>query len=327
MDFAQFCTPRTGHQIGSRRKRLRLVLWVSWSVCSWPLLSISPTWAAQGDRAVTNRTPAKKTFRIVLDPGHGGTDQGTVFQKDGIRLAEKDVTLALAQEAARQLRNKGFEVELTRITDHEIPLNARTAVANRIKADLFISIHMNSHSGGESLEAQGIESFILNNATDATSKRLAHFENAGMSTQAAGANGAPPSEVGLILKDLTLDGNLSESKRLACALQYHLVSVTQPLPELHLKGSLASAGLGRYKPLPQRNRGVKQALFYVLLGADMPSVLVEAGFLTHPTDRAMVTSPHGQRAIGAAIVRAIEQFKRDQNTPSALAELSRCKVH
>ena len=255
---------------------------------------------------------AHATYKIVLDPGHGGTDQGTIFQKGAVRVTEKAVTLQLATETARQLRNKGYQVTLTHSRDQDLSLPARTHLANSIPADLFISIHMNSleNQGGA---AEGIETYILNNATDATSKRLAYFENAGHSTVKAQAPNEEPNDVALILKDLTLDGNLSESKRLACAIQNSLVSVTTP-----------TLGTPNFV---QRNRGVKQALFYVLLGADMPSVLVEAGFLTSYRDRTLVTSPHGQRAIGAAIVRAVEQFRKTKNTSAALSELSRCKVH
>jgi len=151
--------------------------------------------------------------------------------------------------------------------------------------------------------AEGIETFILNNATDATSKRLAHLENAGLSIHPAAIKDQP--DVGLILKDLRLDGNLHESKRLACAVQSQLMAVTRT----------------------HRNRGVKQALFHVLLGADMPSVLVEAGFLTSANDRKRVLSPHGRRAMGAAITRAVEQYRQAKFDSKLLAQLSRCKVN
>ena len=260
---------------------------------------------------------ASPGYRIVIDPGHGGTDQGTVFQKGAVRVTEKEVTLKLATETARQLRNKGFLVTLTHTRDQDLSLPARTHLANSIPADLFISIHMNSLENPGNA-AEGIETYILNNATDATSKRLAYFENAGHSVVKPMPGNSPgntdePNDVALILKDLTLDANLSESKCLACAIQNSQVSVTTP-------------ALGNPNPI-QRNRGVKQALFYVLLGADMPSILVEAGFLTSYRDRTLVTSLHGQRAVGAAIVRAVEQFRRTKNTPEAQSELSRCKVH
>src|SRR4051812_19370124 len=93
-------------------------------------------------------TAHAKVLRVVIDPGHGGTDEGTVFTHGRIRIAEKDVTLVLAREAARQLRARGHQVTLTRDADKEVALNARTALANRLQADVFISIHMNSTHDG-----------------------------------------------------------------------------------------------------------------------------------------------------------------------------------
>ena len=230
-------------------------------------------------------------FLVVLDPGHGGADFGTVYTRPDptrFHVAEKNVTLALALQTARQLRAHGIKVILTRESDQDVPLSTRTAIANKVKADLFISIHMNAGA------AEGVETYILNNTTDATSRRLAQIEN----------TNAQQSDVDLIIKDLRLDANLPESKRLACAVQENLVSA-----------------------MKKKNRGVKQALFYVLLGADMPSALLEAGFLSDARDRAFVLSEVGQRSISMAIARAVEQFRKLSGTPAAAAVLSRCQVH
>jgi N-acetylmuramoyl-L-alanine amidase len=183
---------------------------------------------------------------------------------------------------------------------------------------------MNSTATPMVSDAEGVETYILNNASDASSRRLAHLENSvlGRATDAGIGGAAPPTDVALILKDLRLDANLSESKRLACALQRNLVEHTAPavagrspgFPRSHARTSI-------------RNRGVKQALFHVLLGADMPSVNVEAGFLTSPRDRELVLSPAGRRSIARAITRSVEQFRGQKNTQRALLELSRCKVN
>jgi N-acetylmuramoyl-L-alanine amidase len=250
-----------------------------------------------------------ENFTVVLDPGHGGTDLGAVHRdpkKNKVTFTEKEATLALARETKRLLEQKGYPVLLTRDLDADIALNARTAIANRAKAGIFISIHMNSlpaPKGGKSLKgAEGVETYILNTTNDQSSKRLAELENKGLDpTQ--GSMHTSQTEVNLILKDMTLDANLSESKRLACSLQSHLTKVTG-----------------------QKARGVKQALFVVLLGADMPSALVEAGFVTSERDRKLVGSAHGPRAMGAAIVRAIEQFRLNQGTAQARQELSTCLV-
>lgn len=245
-----------------------------------------------------------KDFKIVVDPGHGGSDYGAIYKENGkIVFSEKDATLRIAKELERQLTNKGYPINLTRSQDAIIAHNARTAIANHEKAKLFISIHMNSlPPDNKGPVAEGIETYILNNTTDQTSKRLAELENKGLDPN-KGSDMTSQTEVNLILKDLVIDGNLSESKRVACALQNHMISVTG-----------------------QKNRGVKQAMFMVLLGADMPSTLIEAGFVTSAKDRKLIGSDHGVRAIAAAMVRAIEQFRLQKNTPAARQALAKCQV-
>ena len=260
----------------------------------------------------------RRPLHIVLDPGHGGDDEGTVFHGRSMEIAEKDITLSLAYAASKQLRGQGYQVTLTREADHEVPLASRTALANRLKADLFISIHMNSAQNSpkypKSLTEsppsapQGVETYILNHASNAASKRLAHLENSVILSGAPGPTEDP--NVDLILKDLRLDASFSESKKLACLIQENLA-----LP-------LSAAGGSQ-----NTNRGVKQALFHVLLGADMPSVLVEAGFLSHPKDRARVLSPQGQIGIGRAIATAVERFFIGRENPKSREDLSKCKIH
>lgn len=254
--------------------------------------------------SVPAAAPPAGQFTVVLDPGHGGSDTGAVHTETTkwgkTVFTEKAAVLGLALEAKRQLEKKGYPVLLTRDRDADIALNARTAIANRAKAKVFVSIHMNSVPGNG--KAEGIETYLLNSTSDRTSKRLAELENKGLDpTQGSKLTGE--TEVNLILKDMTIDGNVSESKRLACALESHLTSVTQ-----------------------QRTRGVKQAMFVVLLGADMPTSLVEAGFVTSARDRKLIASEHGVRAMAAAMVRALEQFRLRQGTPAARQDLSRCLV-
>jgi N-acetylmuramoyl-L-alanine amidase len=236
-----------------------------------------------------------RKFHVVLDPGHGGSDHGASFRSRTKTLREKDLTLALAREAARALRHRGIEVTLTRTQDQELPLPVRTQFANRLSADAFISIHLNSTHSGEPSGAEGIETYILNNTTEASSRRLAQLENSVLGNQLEVVE-SDQTDVALILKDLQLDGNLAESKRLACLLQGQLVQSTNALA---------------------RNRGVKQALFHVLLGADMPSALIEAGFLTSARDRALIATARGQRVLGLAIARAVEAFRHARGQPLA----------
>jgi N-acetylmuramoyl-L-alanine amidase len=285
-------------------RRLRSALGAA-SLAAFVALAPSPA------RAVTGHI-AKRPFRIVIDPGHGGSDHGAIYRAPGSRrsVAEKTVTLALARQAAKQLRAQGYSVILTRDSDRDVGLPARTALANKLGADVFMSIHMNSDVQGGGA-AEGIETYILNNATDATSRRLAQLENSVLEPEETGS--PEQNDVALILKDLRLDANLSESKRLACAIQSQLSSAEPLKRGAPRKGN--------------RNRGVKQALFYVLLGADMPSVLVEAGFLNNARDRAVVLSPEGQKAISLSIARAIDQYRQGRESAVAAITLNKCKVN
>lgn len=260
-------------------------------------LAASSAWAAK----------PKHPFKVVIDPGHGGNDHGTTQLIGDAEVTEKQLTLALAQETARILRAKGVITILTRTDDKDVALGARTALANRLKADVFLSIHMNSIDTPMVTGAEGIETYILNNTSDATSKRLAHLENSVLSPEVRAAAESPEQlDVALILRDLRLDANLSESKRLACIVQDHLI------------------GTAKAKP---RNRGVRQALFHVLLGAEMPSILVETGFLSNPRDRETMQSPKGRHALGVALAHAIMSFRDTRGTGQAQLTLSRCKVH
>jgi N-acetylmuramoyl-L-alanine amidase len=259
------------------------------------------------------RTPAPggagKTFHVVVDPGHGGIDHGTVFKDDTHVVTEKDVTLLLAQDFVRELRAAGLTATLTRDEDKDIALPDRTAMANRLEADLFISIHMNSQPVGHK-NFGGVETYILNNSTNESSIRLADLENKVLKDSAATSSksaAAAKSDVALIVKDLILDGNLKTSKLAACQLQDALVHVVQS-PD-------------------KKNRGVKQGLFYVLLGADMPSVLVEAGFLDHPTDRALALSANGRKKMATAMTQAVLKFRKLRGTPASGKILTRCKIN
>jgi N-acetylmuramoyl-L-alanine amidase len=226
------------------------------------------------------------------------------------------MTLRLAIDAARELRSRGYEVVLTRTSDYEVSLAKRTALANRIGANLFISIHMNSTPNPHDSDAEGVETYILNNETDASSRRLAKLENTVLTSE---ERASPElTDVSLILKDLRLDANLGRSKRLACAIQSSLIRAT----------SRALPGTPHFQ---HRNRGVKQALFHVLLGANMPSVLVEAGFLTSEHDRSFVTNLQGRKRIGLAIAQAIDHYRDSLHAlmhgATALSHVSTCKVN
>ncbi len=226
---------------------------------------------------------------VVIDPGHGGADTGAVYEGGKTKLTEKHFTLLLARDLARELIIRGHNVILTRNDDRDLLLSDRTALANKVKADIFISIHLNSSE--EKIKTGGIETFILNHATDETSRRLADLENAVLKDSQANSDSGS-SNVSLIMKDLILDANLTPSRDLACSVQSRI------------RGKI-------------NDRGVKQALFYVLLGADMPSILIESGFMNSKQDRDRILFTRPRMAMAADIAAAVDDFrlKKPGGTP------------
>lgn len=199
---------------------------------------------------------------IVIDPGHGGKDPGCIL-RNGTK--EKDIVLEMARNLASRIRKEvGCEVILTRTTDVFIPLERRTAIANMHKADLFISLHINAH---RDRRISGLETYFLNMATDERAVMVAARENATSEKNI--------SDLQTILNDLMLNTKIHESSRLAHEIQ---------------SGMLSSVKVG-YRRV--RDLGVKQAPFYVLIGAEMPAVLIEAGFLTNRTEyRRLLTNKY-----------------------------------
>jgi N-acetylmuramoyl-L-alanine amidase len=220
--------------------------------------------------------------RIVLDPGHGGTDPGARGY-----AVEKDVTLAITRRVAGLLRERlGAEVILTRTGDTTLPLAARTARANAEGADLFLSIHANA---SESRRLRGIETYYLNNTNDRAAIRLARIENgAPIPARARGR-----TDLRYILSSLVQGGKMEESIALAEAVQAGLV------------GRLRS----RYDEVA--DLGVKQGPFYVLVGAHMPCALVETSFLSHPTEGRRLAARAYQQAVAEGIARGVSRFLDD----------------
>ncbi len=216
--------------------------------------------------------------KIVLDPGHGGKDPGAI----GVGgIAEKDIVLAVAKKLERKLKQEmGVEVVLTRRDDRFIPLEDRTAIANAEGADLFVSLHMNASPNGE---AKGLETYYLDNTNDEGSLRLAAREN---STSRRNV-----SDLQFILSDMTQNMKLEDSITLAHHLQHSLVDGM-------------STRLAEVKDL-----GVKKALFYVLVGARMPSVLVEMFFITNKTEGRAMSEESYQNAVVDALYDGILKYK------------------
>ena len=228
----------------------------------------------------TGRHPSLPGLRpkIVLDPGHGGRDPGA----RGFAV-EKDVTLSIARRLATLLRDRlKAEVILTRSDDATLPLAARTARANGEAADLFLSIHANASPSGRQ---HGVETYYLNNTNDHATMRLAAMENGlDLLTPARGA------DLRYILSDLVQVGKMEESIALATALQRGVVD--------HLREDYAGVS----------DLGVKQGPFYVLVGAYMPCVLVEASFLTHASEGRRLAGRTYQQAVAEGLYRGIARF-------------------
>lgn len=215
--------------------------------------------------------------RIVIDAGHGGHDPGA--QANGI--VEKDLVLDVALRLQKLLEAQpGMEVVLTRGTDEYIPLEERTAIANRAGADLFLSIHANASPRAE---ARGLETYFLNFATNPEAEAVAARENA-TSTQNMG-------HLPDILKAIALNAKLAESRELAMMVQTSMVR--------RLKTQNTSV----------RDLGVKQAPFVVLIGAQMPSVLAEISFVTNRTDASSLKQASSKQRIAQALFDAIVKYQ------------------
>ena len=217
-----------------------------------------------------------KMRRVIIDAGHGGHDTGAIGPT-GIR--EKDVALAISLQVAKKLTAAGLEVILTRDDDTFVRLEDRAKFANKNRGDLFISIHCNA---GPNKKMRGIETYTLNTSADRYSIRLAARENA---TSERGV-----SDLQFILADLATKANTEESSRLAERVQRSLV---RDLSAQH-KGV--------------RDLGTKEALFYVLLGAKMPAILVETSFLSHPEEEQLLGDVKYQTEISSAISDAVTGF-------------------
>lgn len=229
-----------------------------------------------------------KIRRIVVDAGHGGHDPGAIG-RNGTK--EKDVVLQVALKLARNLRDDlGLDVVLTRSTDVFVELQERTAIANKVGADLFVSVHANA---APNRNAQGIETFYLNLAKTEKVAQLAATEN--------GTSLEKVSMLQAVLFDLLANYKLNDSAHLADEVQKAL-----------FKRVAASF-------TPVKNLGVKQGPFYVLVGASMPSILVEIAFISNATEENRLNDPHYLDETAAGISEGIRSYiatmKRGDGAP------------
>lgn len=219
--------------------------------------------------------------RIVIDPGHGGRDYGAPGYLKGVH--EKQIVLSISKRLAKKIRKQlGYEVILTRSSDRYMTLEERTALANTKNADLFISIHTNSH---RDRRAYGVETYFLNLATDNEAIMVAAMENATSEKNI--------SDLQTILLDLMQHAKINESSRLA----------------VHVQGSMNTRLKKKYSRI--KNKGVKQAPFYVLLGAQMPAILIETSFISNKRECKRLTDPGYQDALVQGIVDGIKKYIKE----------------
>ena len=223
--------------------------------------------------------------RIVIDPGHGGHDPGAL----GEGVSEADVVLDVAIRLEALLAAAGVDVVLTRRSDEFIPLDKRTAIARREQADLFLSIHANA---SRAQSARGVETYVLNFATDSNAEAVAARENA--STEHT------ISSLPDIVRAIALHSKLDESRSLAGLVQRSLVAELKPANRL------------------LTDHGVKQAPFVVLVGAEMPSVLTEVAFITNPQEARLLRTVAYRQRIAQALFDAVRGYQHSLKSAAVL---------
>jgi N-acetylmuramoyl-L-alanine amidase len=218
-----------------------------------------------------------KVGRIVIDAGHGGHDQGTQGPHG---LVEKELVLDVAQRVGKLVEERmNAEVIYTRSDDTFVPLEGRTAIANQKKADLFLSIHANSSPYPR---IAGMETFYLNFTDSKDALDVAARENASSQKSIF--------ELQDIIQKITLHEKLDESREFAGRLQASLFALsTRNIPG-------------------QKNRGIKKAPFVVLIGASMPSVLAEIGFLSNPREESLLKKSDYRQKLAESLYRGISKY-------------------
>ena len=228
--------------------------------------------------------PINNTIQtIVLDPGHGGKDPGAIgFSK---KVFEKDLVLTITKKVKKLLeKNMDVEVLLTRKKDKFVSLQERTKFANEHNADIFISIHCNAH---RKKKVNGIEVFYLSTAKTDEARAVEQLENQVVFDYEGGIEAVKKyDDLAFILADMAQAEHLQESYKIATNFQADLINATDAI-----------------------DRGVKQANFYVLRGAFMPSVLLELGFVTNKAEEKKLTNSSYQNKLANSIYEVIKNFK------------------
>ena len=242
-----------------------------------------------------------KTFVVVLDAGHGGKDPGTIGSAPSHR--EKDIALNITLEVGRLLRNNHPEIKIvyTRQTDVFVELGRRAEIANKAKADLFVSIHVNSLPKGAAHHAYGVQSYTLSLSTADTNLEVEKRENSviALEGEAAKKYNYNASSESNIMFELMQDRDMKESVEFAKMAQNEMV-----------------------KTGGRKDMGVKQANLAVLRKTYMPSVLLEVGYISTPAEENFLMSSSGQSAMARSIYNAISQYKAKHTGTAPKVEVS-----
>lgn len=229
--------------------------------------------------------------KVFIDAGHGGKDPGTIHNN----IFERAITLDVALALGRLLQANGLEVTYSRLKDHTVALSERTRMANAAHADLFISIHVNAH---DNPAINGFETYYLNLASNPQAARVAMLENAASDRRLRDMQG--------VLADVMLNARVDESRRLANDIQR--------LSLFRMKK----------REFPTRGNGVKSAPFHVLVGAQMPAVLVELGYCTNSTEAKNLASPKYRHALAEGLAEGILAYRdrllKNRTARNALTE-------
>jgi N-acetylmuramoyl-L-alanine amidase len=221
------------------------------------------------------------SYTILIDPGHGGEDRGAVtFHQDGNvlrEIQEKDLTLEISKRIYEKLKKKNYQVYLTRSIDRDVSLDKRAELAEKVKADLFISVHMNSSPTPES---HGFETYYLDNHSNVAVKKVEDVENKNLNGEQL--------IIHQILIDLVVEKTVVSSKSLANSIH------------LELKSNL--------RPFEIKDRGHKAGLFYVLALSKRPAVLLEVGFLSNPKELEKLNGESFQQKYSEAVVRGVDKY-------------------
>jgi len=243
---------------------------------------------SDGNRSLI-RAMGLKVGRVVIDPGHGGHDTGTISRSGAV---EKDIALDIALRLGALIQDGlGHEVFYTRTDDTFVPLEERTRLANEKKADLFISVHLNS---SRSRSISGTETFFLRFTRSQYALDIAARENASTNLSV--------HELQDLVRKIATTEKVEESREFALRVQ----------GSMH--GELAKAVRSA------KNRGVKQAPFVVLIGASMPSILVEVGFLSNPREESLLKKDAHRQRVAEALYRGLSQYASTLSQPQVVRQ-------